>query len=33
MPTTEQIIKVNDVELCVQSLGDPADPAIQCSRE
>lgn len=28
MSTTEQIIKVNDVELCVQSFGDPADPAV-----
>ncbi|GAB3923312.1 hypothetical protein GCM10029976_013340 [Kribbella albertanoniae] len=28
MSTTEQFIKVNDAELCVQSYGDPAEPAI-----
>lgn len=28
MSTTEQIVKVNAVELCVESFGDPGDPAI-----
>ncbi|GAA1721210.1 hypothetical protein GCM10009745_82800 [Kribbella yunnanensis] len=28
MSTTERFVNVNDVELCVQTFGDPADPAI-----
>ena len=28
MSTTEQIVKANGVELCVESFGDPGDPAI-----
>jgi pimeloyl-ACP methyl ester carboxylesterase len=28
MSTSEQIVKANGVELCVESFGDPADPAV-----